>query len=148
MNTVPPHSLQTSYQALMNQASKERTQHLQSEQDTYRDVTDLSTLLQRLNLEHYESCFQQEEVDLDTFLTMSEADLKEVGITTLGARRKLQIAISGKYHTPAGGCRLETTDSLYIPLFTLLQSLSHLYIPLFTPLQPLSHLSIPLFTPF
>lgn len=32
---------------------------------------------------------------MDTFLTMTEEDLKEVGISTLGARRKLQIASSG-----------------------------------------------------
>ena len=80
----------------MNQATQERAQTLHSEQDNYRDVTSLSELLQQLNLEHYESCFEQEEVDLDTFLTMTESDLKEVGVTTLGARRKLQIAISGE----------------------------------------------------
>ena len=80
----------------MNQATQERAQTLHSEHDQYEGVTDLGSLLQRLGLEHYESCFEQEEVDLDTFLTMTEADLKEVGVTTLGARRKLQIAISGK----------------------------------------------------
>lgn len=89
------HPLQTSYRALMNQATQERAQTLHSEQDSYRDVTSLSELLLQLNLEHYESCFEQEEVDLDTFLTMTESDLKEVGVTTLGARRKLKIAISG-----------------------------------------------------
>jgi protein bicaudal C len=36
------------------------------------------------------------QVDFPTFLTMSDNDLKEIGISTLGARRKLQIAISGK----------------------------------------------------
>ena len=35
------------------------------------------------------------QVDFETFLTMSEEDLKEVGVATLGARRKLQIAIAG-----------------------------------------------------
>lgn len=84
----------TSYQALMNQATQERAQMLHSDQDLYRSVADLSTLLHQLGLEHYEARFEEEEVDLDTFLTMTEADLKEVGVTTLGARRKLQIAIS------------------------------------------------------
>ena len=55
----------------------------------------MSTLLQRLGLEHYQQRFEEEEVDFDTFLTMSEGDLKEMGINTVGARRKLQIAISG-----------------------------------------------------
>ena len=58
-------------------------------------VTDMPTLLQRLGLEHYQQRFEEEEVDFDTFLTMSESDLKEMGINTVGARRKLQIAISG-----------------------------------------------------
>lgn len=79
----------------MNQATQERAQTLHSEQDLYREVSSLPDLLHQLNLEHYQTCFQEEEVDLDTFLTMTEADLKEVGVTTLGARRKLQIAISG-----------------------------------------------------
>ena len=83
----------------MKEASQERMQTLHSEQDNYLDVTSLGELLRQLNLEHYESCFEQEEVDLDTFLTMTEADLKEVGVTTLGARRKLKIAISGAYFT-------------------------------------------------
>ena len=55
----------------------------------------MPTLLQRLGLEHYQQRFDEEEVDFDTFLTMSESDLKEMGINTVGARRKLQIAISG-----------------------------------------------------
>lgn len=80
---------------MLTQATQERAQALHSEQDMYRDVTDLSSLLLQLNLEHYQSCFEQEEVDLATFLTMTEVDLKEVGVSTLGARRKLQIAISG-----------------------------------------------------
>ena len=36
------------------------------------------------------------QVDFETFQTMTENDLKEIGISTLGARRKLQIAISGE----------------------------------------------------
>ena len=35
------------------------------------------------------------QVDFITFLTMTEEDLKEIGVSTLGARRKCQIAISG-----------------------------------------------------
>ena len=32
---------------------------------------------------------------MEAFLTMSEEDFKEVGVSTLGARRKLQIAAAG-----------------------------------------------------
>ena len=37
-------------------------------------------------------CFQ---IDLQTFLTLTDQDLKELGITTFGARRKMLLAISG-----------------------------------------------------
>ena len=63
--------------------------------DSFSFIPDMPTLLQRLGLEHYQQRFEEEEVDFDTFLTMSESDLKEMGINTVGARRKLQIAISG-----------------------------------------------------
>lgn len=36
------------------------------------------------------------QIDYQTFLTLSEDDLKEVGVSTFGARRKLLLAISGE----------------------------------------------------
>lgn len=36
------------------------------------------------------------QIDLQTFLTLTDQDLKELGITTFGARRKMLLAISGK----------------------------------------------------
>ena len=60
-----------------------------------RFVTDLSTLLKALKMEKYEEIFQKEEIDLDLFLTMSEEEFGEIGITTLGARRRLSNAIKG-----------------------------------------------------
>lgn len=85
----------------MRQASQERSKSLQTEHFGSQGATDLPTLLRQLNLEHYEDCFEREEVDLSTFLTMSEPDLKEIGVNTLGARRKLQIAISGQSYAGA-----------------------------------------------
>jgi hypothetical protein len=35
--------------------------------------------------------FAQQEVDLSTFLTLSENDLKELGVSTFGARRKMTL---------------------------------------------------------
>ena len=37
------------------------------------------------------------QIDLATFLTMTDNDLKELGITTFGARRKMLIAIAGEH---------------------------------------------------
>lgn len=81
------------YQALMTQATMERREAITQEQNEYERIKDLSTLLKHLGLEKYESNFTEEEVDFETFLTMSEDDLKEVGVSKLGARRKLQLAI-------------------------------------------------------
>ena len=58
-------------------------------------LTDLSTLLKVLKMEKYGEIFQKEEIDLDLFLTMSEEEFAEIGITTLGARRRLSNAIKG-----------------------------------------------------
>lgn len=36
------------------------------------------------------------QIDFQTFLTLSDEDLKEVGVSTFGARRKMLLAISGE----------------------------------------------------
>ena len=82
------------FQALAAQETLQRTASARVEQDRYQGVTDLSDLLKLLELEKYKENFEEQEVDFDTLLTMTEEDFKEIGVTTLGARRKLQIAIS------------------------------------------------------
>ncbi|KAL7858464.1 hypothetical protein AOLI_G00185660 [Acnodon oligacanthus] len=54
----------------------------------------LMELLLQLGLEKYNTVFQDQEIDYQTFLTLSEEDLKEVGVSTFGARRKMLLAIS------------------------------------------------------
>ncbi|XP_047675204.1 bicaudal C homolog 2 isoform X2 [Tachysurus fulvidraco] len=55
---------------------------------------DLLELLIQLGLEKYITVFREQEIDFQTFLTLSEEDLKEVGVSTFGARRKMLMAIS------------------------------------------------------
>ncbi|XP_072529688.1 bicaudal C homolog 2 isoform X2 [Salminus brasiliensis] len=55
---------------------------------------DLLELLIQLGLEKYNTVFQEQEIDYQTFFTLSEEDLKEVGVSTFGARRKMLLAIS------------------------------------------------------
>ena len=62
---------------------------------TFNDFADLSSLLKALSMEQYEDKFRQEEIDLELFLTMSEEEFSTIGITKLGARRKLSNAIKG-----------------------------------------------------
>ncbi|PWA25838.1 hypothetical protein CCH79_00001796, partial [Gambusia affinis] len=59
--------------------------------------SDLPELFSKLGLGKYTDVFQQQEIDLQTFLTLTDQDLKELGITTFGARRKMLLAISGMY---------------------------------------------------
>ncbi|XP_043119624.1 protein bicaudal C homolog 1-B isoform X4 [Puntigrus tetrazona] len=56
--------------------------------------TDLPELFSKLGLGKYTDIFQQQEIDLQTFVTLTDSDLKELGITTFGARRKMLLAIS------------------------------------------------------
>lgn len=55
---------------------------------------DLPELLNQLGLIKYIDVFEQQEIDYQTFLTLSDEDLKEVGVSTFGARRKMLLAIS------------------------------------------------------
>uniref|UniRef100_A0A8D3DJ53 SAM domain-containing protein n=2 Tax=Scophthalmus maximus TaxID=52904 RepID=A0A8D3DJ53_SCOMX len=55
---------------------------------------DLPELLSQLGLLKYIDVFEQQEIDYQTFLSLSEEDLKEVGVSTFGARRKMLLAIS------------------------------------------------------
>ena len=53
----------------------------------------MAALLSRLGLAHYAAAFAEAEIDLDVLPLLSEADLKELGLS-LGARRKLLAAIA------------------------------------------------------
>ncbi|XP_077464718.1 bicaudal C homolog 2 [Stigmatopora argus] len=55
---------------------------------------DLPRLLGQLGLLKYIDVLEQQEIDYHTFLTLSDEDLKEVGVSTFGARRKMLLAIS------------------------------------------------------
>lgn len=82
--------------------------------------SEMTDLFRKLGLEKYTELFQQQEVcmtpfqrifgmllvicigvllsqiDLATFLTLDDQDLKELGINTFGARRKMLLAIAGR----------------------------------------------------
>lgn len=46
-----------------------------------KQATDtLTDVLSRLNLAKYNSCFELEDIDLETFLTLSDEDFKQIGI--------------------------------------------------------------------
>lgn len=53
----------------------------------------LTDLFKNINLEKYTESFIDQEIDLDTFMSMSDNDLRELGVNTFGARRKMSMAI-------------------------------------------------------
>ncbi|XP_014246795.1 protein bicaudal C homolog 1-B isoform X2 [Cimex lectularius] len=57
-------------------------------------MSDLSTLLVNIGLEQYIRLFESQEIDLMTFKTLTDLDLKEIGVSALGARRKLMLCIA------------------------------------------------------
>ncbi len=56
-------------------------------------AAELVSLLQELGLNKYARLFLRQEVDVDSLLDLSDADLRDMGLTALGARRKLTAAI-------------------------------------------------------
>lgn len=54
------------------------------------------------------------QIDYQTFLTLSDDDLKEVGVSTFGARRKMLLAISGE----TGAAKICHVTALFLTITT------------------------------
>lgn len=90
-------------------------------------ATDLTSLLISIGMEKYiskihydlplicqvtffsDSCsfldvFKEHEVDLNVFMTLTDKDLKDIGVTTFGARRTMLMSISRKYFSSSFSC--------------------------------------------
>nr|XP_054773739.1 protein bicaudal C homolog 1-like isoform X2 [Lytechinus pictus] len=72
---------------------------------------DLGDIFMNLGLGKYTDVFQQQEIDLSTFLTLTDRDLKELGITTFGARRKMLLAISDLNKTTKDSLAPQTSSA-------------------------------------
>ncbi|XP_065653846.1 protein bicaudal C homolog 1-like isoform X2 [Hydra vulgaris] len=57
------------------------------------NVKSIGELFSKLGLEQYTEAFQKEEVDLSTFMSLTDDDLKELGVSTFGARKKMSNAM-------------------------------------------------------
>ena len=58
------------------------------------DPTDLGGILQKLSLECYQPIFEEQEVDMEAFLTLTDSDLRELGIHSAESRRQILATIS------------------------------------------------------
>ncbi|XP_028823770.1 ankyrin repeat and SAM domain-containing protein 6 isoform X2 [Denticeps clupeoides] len=65
-----------------------------SSSGTITDEDELSGILKKLSLEKYQPIFEEQEVDMEAFLTLTDGDLKELGIETDGPRQQILAAIS------------------------------------------------------
>lgn len=80
----------------INQGPKLINQYLSQfrKTQTQKSTFSLTDLFNRLGLEKYAEIFREQEIDIETFLTMTDQDLRELGVTTFGPRRKMVMAIS------------------------------------------------------
>ncbi|XP_011885772.1 PREDICTED: ankyrin repeat and SAM domain-containing protein 3 isoform X9 [Cercocebus atys] len=76
-----------------------RAQGLSSEASVESNE-DLATLLEQIGCLKYLQVFEEQDVDLRIFLTLTESDLKEIGITLFGPKRKMTSAIA-RWHSSA-----------------------------------------------
>ncbi|XP_073915329.1 ankyrin repeat and SAM domain-containing protein 3 isoform X5 [Castor canadensis] len=72
----------------------------QVERPPYSGPQDLAELLEQIGCLKYLQLFEEQDVDLRIFLTLTESDLKEIGITLFGPKRKMTSAIA-RWHSSA-----------------------------------------------
>ncbi|XP_030739696.1 ankyrin repeat and SAM domain-containing protein 3 isoform X2 [Globicephala melas] len=72
----------------------------QPDRSPYSGPQDLATLLEQIGCLKYLQVFEEQDVDLRIFLTLTESDLKEIGITLFGPKRKMTSAIA-RWHSSA-----------------------------------------------
>ncbi|XP_072880233.1 ankyrin repeat and SAM domain-containing protein 6-like isoform X3 [Hemitrygon akajei] len=65
-----------------------------SSSGTLTDEDELTSILKKLSLEKYQPIFEEQEVDMEAFLTLTDGDLKELGVKTDGSRQQILAAIS------------------------------------------------------
>ncbi|XP_053132637.1 ankyrin repeat and SAM domain-containing protein 3 isoform X2 [Hemicordylus capensis] len=70
------------------------------ETPSYTGPQDLATFLEQIGCLKYLPVFEEQDVDLRIFLTLTESDLKEIGITLFGPKRKMTSAIA-RWHSNA-----------------------------------------------
>ncbi|XP_044060719.1 bicaudal C homolog 2 isoform X2 [Siniperca chuatsi] len=93
-NDKPSESFPSSSSYFEGVCSSRRASTCSQRSPSPQMTDDLPELLSQLGLIKYIDVFEQQEIDYQTFLTLSDEDLKEVGVSTFGARRKMLLAIS------------------------------------------------------
>ncbi|XP_048870374.1 ankyrin repeat and SAM domain-containing protein 3 isoform X2 [Brienomyrus brachyistius] len=71
-----------------------------SQSAAYTGPKDLAEFLEQIGFSKYLPLLEEQDIDLRIFLTLTENDLKEVGITLFGPKRKMTSAIA-RWHSRA-----------------------------------------------
>jgi class 3 adenylate cyclase/predicted ATPase len=66
-----------------------------------RNAVDIAAWLQELGLERYEEAFRENQIDPEILPNLTADDLKDIGVTSVGHRRKLLEAITALADVPA-----------------------------------------------
>ena len=87
---------------------------------------DLQILLEQLDLTSYLTLFEKKGLDLQHFLTLTDQDLKEVGVVKMGPRRKMTSAIARWHSNASIGCSVEKSyaDKVELERLELTKKLS------------------------
>ena len=66
---------------------------------------DIAGWLRGLELEQYERAFRENDIDADVLRSLTAEDLREIGVTSVGHRRRLLDAIKALPHDTATATR-------------------------------------------
>ncbi len=96
------------------------------EDEEYWRIRSLDELLEKLDLSSYSGMFAEQEIDLATFLTMTEADLTAVGVGKFGPRRRMKAGESLWVLTllPCVACRAILASEPWISSIIAIDSLA------------------------
>lgn len=85
--------------------------HLLGSLEEHDTQDELSGILKKLSLEKYQPIFEEQEVDMEAFLTLTDQDLKELGISNMQSRSQILTAIN-KLSTGKGKERQQLIDTM------------------------------------
>lgn len=71
----------------------------------------VEAILGRLDLEQYVDAFAQNDIDIDTLGQLTDEDLRALGVSSLGHRKKLLLELAGPGSTPASAAPVGMFDS-------------------------------------
>lgn len=122
----PKHGPNTASPLLLNTPAPESSEPPASDQ-RWDSPKDLSQVLDKIGCIKYLPLFKDQDVDLRIFLTLTENDLKEIGVKLFGPRRKM-IAQIGRMNNLVktnleSGTELGYNDALFLKLKDMEQKL-------------------------